>query len=144
MRRDRERRERLDHGIRVFEQRNAVAGIDARADPFAAHLAQKFDEFRREVVLVVFDGEPNAVLLQHRFGERERTRSALLEGAKFRRRLQRLVAPRAEYRRPRDRRTRRANGLHLGLKARQVRFVLRHAQLALKKHTQRLSPRADA
>ena len=55
--RERPRRQRLDHLHRVFQQRDAVAGVEADADVVVAELLQDRDQLVGPPVLVVLDGQ---------------------------------------------------------------------------------------
>ena len=134
MGRERSRGECLDHLHRVFQERDAVAGVKANANVVVADPFQNGEEFVGAQVFVVLDGQTNVVSRDNGCGQAQGVGRRLNEPPECSGGCKRLVSPSREHDSPHDVRTGSLGGADLGLEPPQVGLIARKGDDSLQIH----------
>lgn len=128
---DRIGRERFDRAVRFFEQCDVVAGVDECTDPLTADRLEVCDEFIGGVVLMILEGEFQAVLSQGGLDELQSASAVLGEGVEGGKRAEHFVTPTAREDCPRNQCTGFSRLAHFGLERVQIGLGLGKSDFTL-------------
>ena len=135
--------ERFDDRHRVFQQGDAVARVEARADMGRVEPPEDRDQLVGAPILVVLDREARAISGRDRRGHGQGAGRRLRGASEGGGGRIRLVPPPAQHDRPDHGRAGAGRGADLGFEPAQVVAVAGEADVPLQVHPERVGPGAE-